>query len=156
MAREIIVTVWCDGCMTQDTRTPGIELPALTLMPSRKPRILALCDPCKKALYTPLLDLLAARGQAPSDDGEATARAITKMKAANEVLECPVKGCGHTAIGVSAMCSHAKDHHDTTWAELTGAETPFGCPDCDRAFTAPQGLAAHRRTVHGIPGIGKR
>jgi hypothetical protein len=156
MAREITVTIWCDGCMAKGLRTPGIELPALSLLPSRKPRILAMCDPCKKDFYVPLLDLLNDRGQAVGDDlGEVTAKAVAKAKAVNEPVECPAEGCGYTAGRMSAMRTHVRQRHHTTFSVLSGAETPYACPECDARYTAPQGLSVHRRHQHDIAGARK-
>ena len=66
---------------------------------------------------------------------------------------CPT--CGFVSVNRTAMRSHLRAQHDQSLAEATGdAGTKLGCPECDRTFDAPQGLAAHRRRVHGIAGKG--
>jgi hypothetical protein len=41
----------------------------------------------------------------------------------------------------------------TSTAEVT---TGLVCPECNKTFTRPQGLAAHRRQAHGVAGSSKQ
>lgn len=151
MAREIVISVLCDACLRHEIRTEATELPPLSLAPTRKPRVLALCDPCKKELYEPLLLLLAERGAPVADDGTAPLPTLVPTEASGKgrpPIESPCPACAHVSISRGALKSHVRQVHGTTLDELNGEETPYPCPICGRGFTRPQGLSTHRRIVH--------
>lgn len=67
-----------------------------------------------------------------------------------EGYPCPVEGCGKLPATRKALMSHLQHYHDgLSLAEATGQPTPYACPDCERRFSHPTGLGAHRRAAHG-------
>lgn len=161
MAREVIVRTWCDPCLANDVQEEGTELPPLTLpgLTGNKRRVLALCDVHRKEVYQPLLELLEEHGQMVDDEGNPSGpRGPYKTRGASQgnstqgSLTCPAEGCDHTSPNRSALSSHVRNMHDTTLSVLQGLDTPFECPECGLKSARPQGIAAHRRKVHGILG----
>jgi hypothetical protein len=70
-----------------------------------------------------------------------------------EGFPCPVDGCDKVPATRVGLMSHLKHYHDgLSLAEATGAPMPYPCQDCDRRFSHAQGLAAHRRSAHGVAG----
>ena len=63
MAKDIVVTVWCDRHMGIEERVEGKELPPMTI--DGKTKTLDLCDACTKEFVTPLAQLLDEFGATP-------------------------------------------------------------------------------------------
>jgi hypothetical protein len=155
MAREVTINTWCDNHLKRhEERVPGEEvIVALGELGIHKQLTLALCEPCRKEFYEPLRELLWQYGQRVGAGDEPVTQPSKRVRPApEEWLDCPAPGCNHRSPNKNALGSHVRSMHDTTLAELLGAPTPFKCPDCDRAFTAPQGLGVHRQRVHGVDG----
>jgi hypothetical protein len=157
MAREVIVKTWCDPCLAEDVNEEGTELAPILLpeLGGTKPRVVAVCEVHRKELYQPLLDLLAEHGQMVDEDGNPTGPRGSYKKRANSTqgpLTCPAEGCDHSSPNRSALSSHVRNMHDTTLSVLQGEETPYECPECGLKSARPQGIAAHRRKVHGVVG----
>jgi hypothetical protein len=165
VAREVIFKTWCDLCLAAEQKNvEGIELPALALPEvGNKPRVVALCEVHRKELYDPLVEVLREHGQIADEAGQPTGhtgprgpykkRGATAKENVPGGMDCPQ--CGHNSPNRSALSSHVRNMHDATLGEVTGRPTPYECPECGRGFVAPQGVAAHRRIAHGVPGSGK-
>lgn len=166
MAREVIVMTWCDVCLAEDVQEDATELPPL-LIPElgTKPRTMALCEVHLKEVYEPLVSLLREHGQMVDADGnhtgprgkykkagKSTAAPAASSPAAADEDGCPVDGCDYVAPNRSSLRSHVRRRHDVTLSELLGEEQPYECPECGLKSSRPQGLAAHRRKVHGVLG----
>lgn len=156
MAREVIVRTWCDPCLAEDVQEDGVELAPLLLpeLGGTKPRVVALCEVHRKELYQPLLDLLEEHGQMVDEEGNPSGPRgkYTRAKDVPNPLGCPAEGCSHESPNRSALSSHVRNMHDTTLSVLLGEETPYECPECGLKSARPQGIAAHRRKVHGVLG----
>jgi len=63
---------------------------------------------------------------------------------------CPVEGCTHVSTTRSALGVHVRARHDQSLAEALGVPTPYVCDVCEKQFSHPQGLGAHRRAAHGL------
>lgn len=158
MAREVVIYTWCDVCFGRDdVRTDGAEFQvALGELGINKPLTVSLCEPHRKEVYDALRDLLQEYGQKGED------AAPPKKKGGGgkigrpsvEDLTCP--DCGHKAPNKTALGSHVRGRHQTTLAELTGAPTPYECPECNRGFDTPQGRGTHRRKAHGVTAAKKK
>ena len=154
MAREIILRTWCDPCLVEEKQVEGQELPPLTLIPGRKPRVLALCEVHRKEFYEPLVELLAEHGQAVDSDGHPIpgTRGPYKKKvtplAGEGAFPCPAEGCNYVGGTKNRLQSHARSVHDVTLAELEGEPLPHACPTCEKKFSSPQGLAVHLSRTH--------
>jgi len=70
-------------------------------------------------------------------------------------VTCPV--CGKRPVSRKAMQSHLRQYHDgMTVARAFNLPEPHACPECEFRSAAPQGLAAHRKQVHGhVVGAGE-
>lgn len=93
----------------------------------------------------------AARKAARTAGGAIAAPRVTPDGA--EAHTCPVEGCDYPgAPSRGTVASHVKRVHGMTLPEAEGQPLTHACPECDFRTSAPQGLAAHRRTVHGVAG----
>lgn len=165
MAREVILRTWCDICLNEDDlQEEGVELAPLHLpeLGGNKRRVLALCEVHRKGIYQPLLEALEEHGQMVDEDGNPTGPrgpykkkqggAQAQANATQGSLTCPAEGCDHISPNRSALSSHVRNMHDTTLSVLQGLDTPYQCPECGLKSSRPQGIAAHRRKVHGVLG----
>lgn len=147
MAREIVL--WCDQCLDDDQKVPGLTR---EFAEAGKQFTVDLCDQHYKPLHEALERLREFH------------QPIRKREPvpASERVPCPVEGCSY---GVpegnrARIMSHLRTVHDVDLAQweteqgigFFGEPLPYGCPECDRRFTASQGLAMHRKHAHGIAG----
>lgn len=148
--REVVTRVWCDVCAKESLWNEGEEVPAVVIG-TLKPRVVALCEPHRKELFDPFQEVLTDLGQIVPDAlmGGSPRKGVGGRPSV-EQLTCPA--CGHVSPNKSALTSHTKNMHDASIEELRGEPLPYECPECQRKFGRPQGMAAHRRTVHGVPG----
>jgi hypothetical protein len=158
VAREVIVRTWCDVCLDNDQETDATELAPLLLpeVGGTKPRVVALCEVHLKEVYQPLVDVLRDHGQIVDEEGNPSGPRgkYGKAKPGDPgSWNCPAEGCEHVSPNRAAISSHVRNMHNTTLAVLLGQATPYECPECGLKSARPQGLAAHRRTVHGIVGV---
>lgn len=153
MAREIVTRIWCDVCLKKGDHVEAEETPPV-VVGTFKARTVALCEKDRKEFYDPFRDVLVELGQViPSGAIDApTPRKGIGGRPTLEDLTCKAPECGHQAPNKAALASHVRNMHDTTIAELEGLPLNYECPECQRKFERPQGLAAHRRTTHGVPG----
>lgn len=155
MPKELVVNNWCDPCYAADEKVPGEEVTvALGDLGRMKPRTMLLCERHRKEFYEPLRELAEQHGDT---SGEApTVKPQAKRgggRPSIAELTCPV--CGHQATTKDALRAHARAAHDKSLAELKGEPLPHECPECSRRFENGQGLAAHRRTQHGVAGASR-
>jgi hypothetical protein len=164
-----IVTI-CDAHARNDEETEGAPWEVTLLAPGESKATtwaIDLCEDDGKTLrdLAVMLDAVGhvtdgprRRGsKAPTAAREAprtAAQAVTAPTSTGAVA-CPVDGCDAVPRNRVALMSHLRARHDgMSLAEATGAPTPYACPNCDRRFSHPTGLGAHRRAAHGVRGAG--
>jgi hypothetical protein len=123
-----------------------------------------LCDECAQVLAT-VAAFAAEHGRTqqmvgktrPAVTPAAPRAAVTPVAAATDkggkpVASCPVEGCG-SVVQLSNLGRHVRQVHGLELGDVATAEAQpaavHECPDCERAFTRPQALGAHRYQVHG-------
>lgn len=154
MAKQIVA--WCDVHLAQDVQTPGS--PMRVALGDAAPLELDMCDDCVKELVEPLRLLVAEHGQ-PLADAEPS----------DNLLHCPMPGCRKVFTHGRNLQKHMERVHDTTLPDSVlgdalvvqsttddSGETIYPCPECDRTFKRPQGVAAHRSHVHGYAAPGSK
>lgn len=156
MPKELVINPWCDPCYEADERVLGEEVTlAFGDLGRMRPRVMLLCERHRKEFYDPLRELAEkfgdTSGEAPTVKPSGRKGVGGRPSVAD--LTCPE--CGHVTPSKDALRSHARSSHDKSLAELKGDELPFECPDCSRRFENAQGVAAHRRSAHGVVGTSK-
>lgn len=149
MAKEIVA--WCDVHLAQDERVVAHTLGVAFRTDNKG---VDLCDTCTKALVEPLAEVIEELGQRfEAGPPPPKPKAEKKPEKPGEPVTCP--RCGIVAYGTSGLSSHLQTHHgmrgvrDLTEPFMPGEENfPLPCPDCNRRFSKPQGLAQHRRQAH--------
>lgn len=168
MAQRIVTL--CDAHMHNDdgTEAAGVAWEVTITAPGAKPMSFSidLCDDDSKPLRD-LQQFLADVGRVAT--GQQTRKAKAKTSHGGGTgpsaaalagvptegpIPCPVDGCDMSPASPDALQSHLRSHHDTSVAEVYGLPTPYACdwPECERKFTHPQGLGAHRKQAHGVAG----
>lgn len=156
MAQRIVFL--CDVHARNDEDVAGATWEVTLTGPDRRSTTweVDLCEDDSKTLRD-LGIMLDAVGRVTQ--GRRTKAPTAARKAASEAGQahvapeghpCPVEGCELVSRSANALATHVRSAHGTTLAELNGEPTPYSCPECDRRFTHPQGLGAHRRSVHGV------
>jgi hypothetical protein len=56
-------------------------------------------------------------------------------------------GAGPKSVAGS-LRRHLLETHEQSLEAAVGLPVPFVCPECERAFSRPQGLALHQRRTH--------
>jgi len=120
MARQVTIRTLCDVCLNTDTETDAEELPPLNLV-GTKARILALCDE-HRTPYDDLVTLVKEFGQTVDIDGQS-----------------PVKERVTRKRSTSSSTSSSSDD-----------DGEYQCPECEKMFSTPQGMGAHRFRAHGV------
>lgn len=176
---QIISTI-CDQHQVNDVQVAARTYAVGLQMPGGKRQEFEvdLCDDCAKALAV-VQEFLSEVGRPPGKPPRKTkAKASTTSSgdpvpapdglhgpmggpvpesadgASLEERTCPT-GCGYVSASVGGLQDHAKRQHDTSLSALRGKPLDYTCPECPEAFTTPQGLGAHRRTIHGVAGTSK-
>lgn len=133
MAKEIIVSVWCDPCAKDGVREPGQTTPPLTIG-NAKPRTLDLCERHRKELLDALVSALdedgADLGGAAAKTGKGAAESVSRLPygSANAPgpFDCLVPDCGgrHTVKkggrgypSPKALQNHLAYQHGVTMAD---------------------------------------
>lgn len=176
MAQKIVTL--CDAHARNDEETEGAGWEVTLLAPGESKATtwaIDLCEDDGKTLsdLAVMLDAIgrvtegprrrgskaptAARNAARTDAGAhsaPTARAsgLPPVEAPHTAAgyPCPLDGCGKVPANRKALMSHLRQQHDgMSLAEATGQPLPYACPDCERRFSHPTGLGAHRRSAHG-------
>lgn len=177
MAREVVISIYCDPCYQGEQRKVEGEEITVSLN-GLQPKVMALCDDHRKALYMPLAEALAAYGQRAEQSGRGgktrpAAATSGRPAAAAPATAGPLAGKGHGGEHKCPECdyagptrdalnSHLTNYHDTSLAEVeaaaAGETLPYACDveDCARTFPAPQGKGAHMRAKHGILGANSK
>lgn len=156
MAKQIVA--WCDKHLAQDEQVPAstvqVSLDGGNLVE------LDLCDPCDKEVLEPVRLLVEEFGQPTTEDG-------SPIGASGEAhYHCYARGCDKTFAHGRNLQKHLDRIHGFTLPDSAlGTEVVqvkqdaegkpvYPCPECDREFRKPQGVAAHRSHVHGYVAIG--
>jgi hypothetical protein len=137
MAKEIIVSVWCDLCAKDDVREPGQTTPPIAIVGTGKPRTLDLCPRHRKELLDVLVSALDEDGAEVAATGKAATKSATKSAGKNPdrlpyglanaqgPFDCLVPGCGGrntVANGgtgypsLKALKSHLSYQHSLTFS----------------------------------------
>ena len=141
MATQIITRQLCDFCQADDLETADAE--RLTISLNGTTWEIDACKRHGEPLHQ-LADTLAELGRkVPST--KRTARADGTET--DERVPCPM--CGKSLKNRSSLTSHMRQMHETTLSEHEGEAADFPCPDCERHFTTPQGVAVHHSRTHG-------
>lgn len=140
MAREVIVRTWCDQHLAEGQRAEAVELPPLALHEvGSKPRVVALCEPCRKELYDPLVQLLKAHGQVVDEQYRPTKRATpAKVQGAAPV----------TRHGVEQEKTVTQVGGRTRAVWRSPGEYSCPVPDCDWVNGTRSALGQHTTTAH--------
>lgn len=150
MAREHIISVWCDPCMEiDDVKVEGQETPPIALG-NQKPRVLALCKQHWTDFFEPLEEFVTKFGvpldklvdsppkikrknpgnpnatppaplQVELPGGYTLPRNIAADKAHEYRVVCPV-GCTELQKDADRMGNHLRDKHQTNLFEAIGPE----------------------------------
>lgn len=150
MADEITITRWCDLCPAKTIHarmrwriflrvdsSGGVDPPV---------RLLDTCDQHAVPLETLLGDV---RSHGRTEDRPRTRHAQIAREQEQEqmpdpkMITCP---CG-LVLRRDTLRAHARDVHKIKFKPLRR------CPDCGLRPGSPQGMAAHRRSAHGIDSI---
>lgn len=147
MAREHIISIWCDPCMEiDDVKTEGEEMPPISIG-NQKPRVLALCKQHRTDFFEPLEEFVNRFGVLAEklDGPPRTKKAVGKIPppgptVAVEVpggytlprnisvdkmheyrVVCPA-GCTELQKDADRMASHLRDKHNTNLFEAIGPD----------------------------------
>lgn len=159
MARAIIVKITCDVCGddTEDAQT--------TLKLDRKEVLLDLCGEHKTEL-TEQLSIFLEKGARQKRTAAAATATAERPAPTGEREACRI--CMRTFIDREGIRKHLSRAHGMTLTAYDKGEQPpskepasvppvtkerpHECPECHGGYSNPQGLAAHRRQVHGVAG----
>jgi hypothetical protein len=156
MAQRVVVLTECDKHqLDKDESVPGAEWTFTYRVPGGRltTRVVDVCADCAGPLGDAVA-LLISYGRT-AQGGRPNSRAATTPEpepVAPGVLSC--SECDYTtppdlAKPRNALADHGRRKHDKSLAELLGEPLDYVCPECQRPFSTPQGLAIHRgRTEH--------
>jgi hypothetical protein len=162
MAREIIMSTWCDPCIANGERAEGEEfIVRVGVKKSDKPRIIALCEVHQKEMLAPVLDIL--KGAPVHDEdapvpAQATLPGMPKDKPAK--IDQPAASARPGFMGPTLEAAAlptdiphpvTKDDGEQIWScnekECKGKpDTTWSNRDRKRPF---QSLRLHMRQLHG-------
>lgn len=151
MPRQLTITDYCDPCFAEGQHSEAAEFNiALGELGINKPRTILLCERHRKEHYDGLRDLLRDYGSTKPLDATPASSGRKKGRPSTSDLTCSL--CGHTSPNRAALASHTRNMHDQNLAVMEGQPANYECPECHNTFVRPQGLAAHRRSTHGVEG----
>lgn len=150
MPKRIVTIYLCSLCK-DEFREDAITSFAITRLPGPE-LLLDLCAQCtstggSERTILEFLDLAYSEG--PKSKASAPARSAAGG---------PCPECGKNYPSQQGLAQHRSRAHGVESAsarrEATrGTVGDLRCPECkDFRTTRPQGLSAHRRSVHGVPG----
>lgn len=158
-----IVTI-CDAHTKRDAGdAPGSEWTVSITAPGAKAAsyVVDLCEEDAeplRGLLAFLADVGRREGQQPRKIAAKSSPGRSSVSASADPNRwaCPVDGCGKVPSSRTALQSHLRSYHDgMTLARAFGEPEPHTCPECGSTFSHPQGLGAHRKSVHGVEGTAK-
>lgn len=164
MAQKIVTL--CDVHQRNDEERAGVAWELTMTGPDNSRPItweVDLCDDDGKMLrdLATMLDQVGRRTGGTKASAARTATASPKVHTSGpapvesrhtaEGWPCPMDGCDKAPQTRAGLMSHLRTQHDgISLAEATGQPLPYACPECDRKFSHPTGLGAHRRAAHGV------
>lgn len=147
--REVVVRAWCDACWqdgeqrTPSTRTYTAGIVSGETRPGLK--LVELCDVHDK-MAVDLMALLADIGTVPDLKPKPKTPEPVSNSGATRLVPCPV--C-HIDVQRNGLVSHIWSNHRSDEKPVYGTL----CPECRTQYDTGQGLAAHRRSVHGYDAV---
>lgn len=155
MARQIVIL--CDFHLVEhDEHVPGVE--KTVAFEGRGPLTAAFCDDCLKRMYEPLATFMRDNAQ-PAEHVPAPAPRPGRKRRAEGTFICPF-GDSSAFNKRHGIATHLRDNHGTSIVDYENQHGPIEptddtsmlpheCPECGERLGSPQGLGAHRRSVHG-------
>lgn len=158
-----VIVAWCDPHMELDEQVPGESFQIA--LNGAKPVEIDLCKEHEEELIAPLRELLGDLGQPVSKSPQAS------TSGGSPKAPCSQPGCGKE-LSREGMRKHMMTQHGMerpaagdavrlVFGSVHGASVGIReCPECKAAgrspeeyqFDTPQGLGAHRRSVHNVMG----
>lgn len=175
MAREVIVTTWCDPCLSAGSKVEGREVTAS--LNGSAALMLALCPTHGEGLWEPFAAIVEQYGQPLPSEPRKVARKVARKVDAEPIVGvpagrslCPVPECGKVATH-KRISDHVRRAHGMglrearalygvpsahqlnaaarlAQADLFGSDDVPPCPDCSLVAANRTGLAAHIRMRH--------
>lgn len=118
MAREVVISIWCDLCLSiDDIHTEGKEVAPVTVG-NNKARVLALCPEHKEEFFDRFVEALdlGITTDALSAAGE-RGRPPTRKASSSEIM-CPLPDCASQLANSSSLRAHVRNVHHTTMDEV--------------------------------------
>lgn len=145
--REIVAfcdRCWADGERRESSKGQRTIAIAVGDNPHPTPKVLDFCEPCLKDIDA-LGELVAGSVIYPT---KAVTTAPSTHSAPSKVrtVECPV--CALTTPRASLVGHVWNKHRNDLRPEI-----PLICPDCSEPYESGQGMATHRRVVHGYDAL---
>jgi hypothetical protein len=149
--QELRILKWCDVCHKESgAYVEALQAFVVRIQTSGKQgagltRKLEACEPHAK-LVTELYATLKDCGTQPDEVPRTTEQPALFASRPKPEAEPEVVGCRLCSSPVQrqGMLKHLINMHGAK-----PRKTPTKCPDCGGKYAAPQGMAAHRRVVHG-------
>lgn len=156
--QELVIVVWCDVCRGRE-ESPSKAERTLKLTVDGTAYGLDLCE-AHQAEQVALKDLAtfleqyATQGADSAGPRPKTAEAVGEFKP----YKCPV--CERRYLRRNSLAAHTRLDHNRPLSVLEAeagltarpTSTTLTCEVCGATAKAAQGLAAHKRAQHGIPG----
>jgi hypothetical protein len=147
--REIVA--YCDRCWADgERREPSKGQVTIAMMPGDvshpTPKVLDFCETCLKEVAA-LAELVANSAVFPTKRTTATPAPTThSAPSKTRMVPCPV--C-RVSTARASLVAHIWGRHRTD----VRPEMPLVCPDCNEPYDSGQGIATHRRIVHGYDAL---
>lgn len=146
-----VIVAWCDPHMANDEQVPGTSF--VFSINEGKPIEIDLCEQHEKEFISPLMELLEDSGQP----------VVLEQKSVGP--GGPKRPCGQCGKELTreGMRKHYMTHHGMErpaagdavreiFGSVHGRPAVRRCPECGDEFDTPQGMGAHRRSVHNVAG----
>lgn len=108
MARRVVIL--CDPCSAKDINAEGEE--EIISINNLKPRLVAMCESCRKEFLEPLEQLIKEHGTIATGDLVKPTKQAAMLPGMPTVrVSCPVDGCGAELKNEDSLVSHARSAH---------------------------------------------
>lgn len=161
MSREIMLRYTCNFCGAERyspaDRPPPADFASFQISAGEGTKVDALPKPrgfdaCKECIEAEPLSTILKVAYPLAAAKTAKAPAVVEADGGSE--SCP--DCGevftHSGMGLHRSKAHGFTTPHAAKAEARG-HGPLKCPECKFGAGNPQGLAAHRRSVHGVTAL---